>query len=134
MTKCEQAQKGLDELIERLKTLVQDSLTSNLLQEKADKSFSIKIRVAIVQILRSIQHYGNHMQGLSTALPPLTRISYRETQESIDLTEEEKQIDEKRIEEELEILGSIGFKNAKEPYMKFPESISKIDLMCREIC
>lgn len=74
------------------------------------------------------------MQGLSTALPPLTRISYRETQESIDLTEEEKQIDEKRNEEELEILGSIGFKNAKEPYMKFPESISKIDLMCREIC
>jgi hypothetical protein len=74
------------------------------------------------------------MQGLSTALAPLTRISYRETQESIDLTEEEKQIDEKRIEEELEILGSIGFKNAKEPYIKFPESISKIDLMCREIC
>jgi hypothetical protein len=41
MTKCEQAQKGLDELIDKLKKLVQESLTSNLLQEKAEKSYSI---------------------------------------------------------------------------------------------
>lgn len=135
MTKCEQAQKGLDELIDRLKQLLQDSLTSNLLQDKAaDKSYSIRIRVTIVQILRSIQHYGNHMQGLSTVVPPLTRISYRESQEQIELTDEEKLLDDKRIEEELEILGSIGFKNAKEPYFKFPESIGKIDQMCRDIC
>ena len=60
-------------------------------------------------------------------LPPLTRITYRETQEQIELTEEEKSIDDKRNEEELEILGSIGFKNAKEPYVKFPDSIGKID-------
>jgi hypothetical protein len=31
------------------------------------------------------------------------------------------------MEEELEILGTIGFKNSKEPYCKFPESIQKID-------
>lgn len=74
------------------------------------------------------------MQGLSSALPPLPRITYRENQEQIELTEEEKAIDEKRIEEELEILGSIGFKNAKEPYVRFPESIGKIDQMCRDIC
>ena len=50
------------------------------------------------------------------------------------MTEEEKAIDEKRIEEELEILGSIGFKNAKEPYLRLPEAIGKIDQMCKEIC
>jgi len=66
-------------LIERLKRLVKESLESNLLQEKAEKSYSIQIRVTIVQILRSIQHYGNHMQGLSTVLPPLPRITYRES-------------------------------------------------------
>ncbi len=32
MTKCEQAQKGVDELIERLQTLCKDALTANELQ------------------------------------------------------------------------------------------------------
>jgi hypothetical protein len=50
------------------------------------------------------------------------------------LEEEEKALDEKRVEEELEILGSIGFKNAKEPYVKFPEAIGKIDHMCKDLC
>lgn len=67
------------------------------------------------------------MNGLKEVLPAVTRITYFEDNESLDLTEEEKNIDEKRVEEELEILGSIGFKNAKEPYMKYPEAISKID-------
>jgi len=67
------------------------------------------------------------MNGLKEALPAVTRITYFEDNESLDLTEEEKNMDEKRFEEELEILGSIGFKNAKEPYCKYPEAISKID-------
>ena len=74
------------------------------------------------------------MNGLKEALPAVPRITYFEDNESLDLTEEEKALDDKRIEEELEILGSIGFKNAKEPYMKFPEAISKIDLMCKDLC
>jgi len=74
------------------------------------------------------------MNGLKEALPPVPRITYREDNESLDLTEEEKAIDDKRIEEELEVLGSIGFKNAKEPYMKYPEAIGKIDQMCKDLC
>jgi hypothetical protein len=74
------------------------------------------------------------MNGLKEALPPVTRVTYFEDSESLELTEEEKAIDDKRVEEELEILGSIGFKNAKEPYMKYPEAISKIDQMCKDLC
>lgn len=61
-------------------------------------------------------------------------MTYREDNESLDLAEDEKAIDDKRAEEELEVLGSIGFKNAKEPYMKYPEAISKIDEMCKQLC
>ena len=50
------------------------------------------------------------------------------------MTEEEKILDDKRVDEELEVLGSIGFKNAKEPYMKYPEAIAKIDHMCKDLC
>jgi hypothetical protein len=45
----------------------------------------------------------------------------------LELTEEEKLLDDKRVDEELEILGSIGFKNAKEPYFKYPDAINKVD-------
>lgn len=34
----------------------------------------------------------------------------------------------------MEILGPIGFKNAKEPYLKFPETINKIDQTCKDLC
>lgn len=57
----------------------------------------------------------------------MPRITYKEDSESLDLAEDEKAIDDKRMEEELEVLGSIGFKNAKEPYLKYPEAIGKID-------
>lgn len=50
------------------------------------------------------------------------------------MDEDEKKLDEKRIEEELEILGAIGFKNAKETYYKYPEAIKNIDTMCKNLC
>lgn len=64
----------------------------------------------------------------------MPRITYREDQEALEMQEAEKLLDEKRCEEELEILGSIGFKNAKEPYLKYPEAIAKIDQMCKDLC
>ena len=74
------------------------------------------------------------MNGLKEVLPAVPRITYRENADSTELTEDEKAIDERRMEEELEILGSIGFKNAKEPYIKYPEAIGKIDQMCKDLC
>lgn len=67
-------------------------------------------------------------------MPDLTRITYLENRESIAVDEEEQKEDERRIDEELEILGPIGFKNAKEPYVKFPEAILQIDNTCKELC
>lgn len=106
----------------------------NVLENKPEKSLSVQIRVCFVKILRCIVHYANHLGGIKDPVEPLKRISYREDVESIELTEEEKAIDEKRAEEELEVLGSIGFKNAKEPYIKYPEAIGKIDQMCKDLC
>ena len=74
------------------------------------------------------------MNGLKEALPQVPRITYREDQDALEMQEAEKTLDEKRCEEELEILGSIGFKNAKEPYLKYPEAIAKIDQMCKDLC
>jgi len=32
------------------------------------------------------------------------------------------------------VLGPIGFKNAKEPYVRFPEAIVQIDNTCKDLC
>jgi hypothetical protein len=92
------------------------------------------MRITIVSVLRTIMHYSNHMGGFKAEVAPLQRISYKENQQSVEMDEDEKALDEQRAEEELEILGSIGFKNAKEPYVRFPEAIGKIDQMCKELC
>ncbi len=135
MTKCEQAQKGLDELLDRLEQLMDEAdSAANQLCKDPSKSLSVRMRVTMVQVLRSIMHYANHMGGFRAEVAPLPRISYREDQASLELDEEERAVDETRAEEELEILGSIGFKNAKEPYVKFPEAIGAIDKMCKELC
>ena len=37
------------------------------------------------------------------------------------------------MEEELQVLGAIGFNNPKDPYIKYPDAINRIDSMCKEI-
>lgn len=149
MTKCEQAQKGVDSLIEQLQELCElaldDKSTFESLQEQSRQknkrrkqeqiSVSLRIRKTLVQAIRSICHYSQHLDGFKDdQVKMLPRISYQEINPSIDLDESEKALDEKRKDEELEVLGSIGFKNAKEPYLKFNEAVKQIDGKCKELC
>lgn len=85
-------------------------------------------------MIRSIRHYSLHLGGFKEETPELARITYTETRELIEVDEEEKEADMKRQDEELEILGPIGFKNANEPYVRFPEAVVGIETMCKELC
>lgn len=139
MTKCEQAQKGVDQLIDQLEDLCEEANDDNLTKSKitssgAEKTVTIKMRVALVQVIRSIRHYALHCGGFKEEVKELDRISYSENQESINVREDEKEADLRRQDEELEILGPIGFKNASEPYVRFPEAIVNIENMCKELC
>jgi hypothetical protein len=147
MTKCEQAQKGIDQLIDKLEDLCEEAMDDGLTAKRAieapttkgtskkpELTATLQIRITLVQSLRSIQHYSLHLGGFKEEVKELERISYREDHEGIELDEAEKALDEKRLEEELEILGPIGYKNAKEPYVRFPEAIDQIDQMCKDIC
>lgn len=85
-------------------------------------------------MIRSIRHYALHLGGFKEETAELARITYTETRESIEVDEEEKEADAKRQDEELEILGPIGFKNATEPYVRFPEAVVGIETMCKDLC
>jgi hypothetical protein len=49
-------------------------------------------------------------------------------------SEPHQNIDETRKEDELQCLGTIGFNNPKDPYVRFPDAISKVDQMCKDLC
>ena len=150
MTKCEQAQKGVDLLIDQIEDLCalalddKETIKNSVFEQQVksfagkkgekQKSLSIQIRITLVQALRCMRHYSIHLGGFEKPNDELQRISYSEEKEGIELDEEEKALDDKRVDEELEVLGSIGFKNAKEPYVKFPDAISKVDDMCKQLC
>lgn len=64
MTKCEDAQKGVDQLIEKLIQLCKEANEETKIAKKPQDSISIKIRMIVVQIMRCIIHYATHLQGL----------------------------------------------------------------------
>jgi golgin subfamily A member 4 len=142
MTKCEEAQKGVDKLLDKLEALcnkAHNEYSDDFDYSKEKKSLSIEIRVNLVSLVRMMIHYGKHLGGFKPVegnpnFPEdLPRISYLETNESIELQDSEKEIDPTRMADELEHLGPIGFKNSKEEYFKFPDAILNIDQTCREL-
>ena len=126
MTKCEEAQKGIDKIMEKLEDLctsAHENYGSGFDYSKEKQSLSIQIRVNLVSLVRMMIHYGNHIGGFTSPPADLGRITYLESQNSIELQESEAAGDQERQDDELEHLGPIGFKNSNEEYLKFPAAI-----------
>jgi len=54
------------------------------------------MRVALVQVIRSIRHYALHCGGFKEEVKELDRISYSEDKESISVEDKEKEGDLRR--------------------------------------
>lgn len=66
MTKCENAQKGIDKLMAELEQLCQSAFKdypAGFDFSKEDQSLSIRIRVTLVSLVRMMMHYGKHLGG-----------------------------------------------------------------------
>jgi len=66
MTKCEEAQKGIDKIMEKVEGLIDKSFNEfsrDFDYSKEKKSLSIEIRINLVSIVRMIIHYGKHLGG-----------------------------------------------------------------------
>jgi len=90
MTKCEEAQKGVDKILQKLATLCHKSFneySQDFDYSKEKQSLSIQIRINLVSLVRMMIHYGKHLGGFKPEDTPddLPRISYLETQEGIEL-------------------------------------------------
>jgi hypothetical protein len=66
MTKCEEAQKGVDKILSKLEDLCEKAFKSYSadFDYKSEKtSLSIEIRVNLVSLVRMMIHYGKHIGG-----------------------------------------------------------------------
>jgi hypothetical protein len=66
MTKCEEAQKGVDKLLEELEMLnfqAFNGYSRDTDYSKEKQSLSIQIRVNLVSLVRMMIHYGKHLGG-----------------------------------------------------------------------
>ena len=138
MTKCEEAQKGVDKILEKVNGLIAKAFNEygrDFDYTKEKDSLSIEIRINLVSVVRMMIHYGKHLGGFKAGEEPedLPRISYLEDQEDIALQESEIEIDTTRMADELEHLGPIGFNNSNEEYFKFPDAIMNIDKTCKDL-
>lgn len=85
MTKCEEAQKGIDKILTKLQELCEQAFsgfyTDSYDYSKEKQSLSIKIRINLVSLVRMMIHYGKHLGGFKNEPGPadLERISYMET-------------------------------------------------------
>lgn len=87
MTKCEEAQKGIDKILTQLEELCERAFEygNDFDFSKEKQSLSIKIRVNLVSLVRMMIHYGKHIGGFTAPPADLGRISYLEAQNSIEL-------------------------------------------------
>ena len=116
--------------MEDLERLLQEAQVA----QTDERKLTLKIREKLIQLFRSITHYGRHLDGFIGNPPEIPRVTYLEDHSSSELTDAELKIDDRRRDEEIEVLGSIGFKNAKVAYLKFPEAIVQIGKQTRELC
>ena len=139
MTKCEQAQKGIETLIERLQKLCEKANSGEYHDAfdygKEKQSLTMEIRVTLVSLVRCVTFYGQHLGGFVKEPKQLARLTYQEKTAEVELTVgEQGQADEKRKDEELENLGPLGYKNSTQTYYKFPEMIGVIEKASKDLC
>ena len=94
----------------------------------------MQMRISLIKAMRAISFYGQHLSGFQKEVKQLPRITQLETQPEIDLQSSETQEDEQRKDQELEILGLIGQKNPKQPYLKFNDAVQQIEKTIKELC
>ena len=83
MTKCEEAQKSIEKLLNKLQELCEQASSGyheDFDYSKEKHSLSIKIRINLVSLVRMMIHYGKHIGGFKNEPGPedLERISYLE--------------------------------------------------------
>jgi len=130
MNKCERAQEALNKLLEALEKQYETFKTNADAENDpffvADPSLSLAVRKNLMALRSCIVRYANHIDAIKKDCPveAMPRITFLEERLGIALTSKETDEDNKRKEEELELLGPLYYqKDAK----KFTEWILDIE-------
>lgn len=130
MSKCDEAQRGIDYLMEKLMNMMEEYQTSSgssLL--KRPISLSLDIRRTIVTLRNCIVKYADYLSGFKEEFVPgeLQRITNDEMKDDIGLTEEELKNDPEVKAEEIRTLGTIGYQVGTDKDITFMAALNKIE-------
>jgi golgin subfamily A member 4 len=134
MTKCEQAQSGIEKLLDKLNQLC----SGDWVGDQATSSLSIEIRKVQICIMRCIVKYGKYLHAFRIGdeiireLKELTPLTLTENKNNLELTEEEQKNYDERLKRELFHLNIIGA--SQEENANFSENILKINNVAIEHC
>lgn len=103
MTKCEDAQKGIDQMLEKLEDLCAQSFSDKYVAtfnyNLEERPLSLEIRIALISLVRMMLHYGKHLGAFKQAgadgkgPDDLPRITQLESAAELDLQESETEND-----------------------------------------
>ncbi len=145
MSKCDEAQRALDELLDKLHKMHDEyesisggtgkkgptfmaGIGEPLLQRKPT-TLSLEIRKTVVTLRNCIVKYAEYLGAYKEGFVPeeLARITSQEDKETIELNEAEQAADEEAKLEELRILGTIGYQAGTDKDVVFMTALDGIE-------
>lgn len=139
MSKCDEAQKALEDLLTKLKKLYEEYTKATngsesnqgggYFLERSPITLSLEIRKTLITLRNCIVKYAEYLTGFKTDFVPeaLRRMTSLEDKENIDMTEEEQSKDEEAKLEELRTLGTIGYKAGTDKDVIFMTALENIE-------
>lgn len=131
MSKCDEAQRGVDSLIDKLKNMLEEyqSSSGSSLLSRRPASLSLEIRRTVVTLRNCIVKYAEYLNGFKEGFVPeeLQRITSDEMKEDVALTEEEVKRDAEAKAEEIRCLGMIGYQAGTDKDITFMAALNKIE-------
>lgn len=129
ITKCEQAQVGINGLVEQLRANVEEYKVllaeKEYLQMKSrDPSLAIEVRTTLLTLKTCVFHYGTHISAFIEGIKAGRNITCRDNLDAVDMPAEET------APAYLDHLGNIGIKKQ----VNFSAQIQEIEKQAKDEC
>mmetsp|Transcript_32578 Transcript_32578/g.56428 ORF Transcript_32578/g.56428 Transcript_32578/m.56428 type:complete len:1232 (+) Transcript_32578:1221-4916(+) len=136
-TKCENAQNGIDDLIEHLKVLMGDYKNCIEAREfvqlnSRNPSLALSVRKTLLALRACIYKYGTHLNAFKEDVKPLKAVTWLETSALLDPAPEEVPLEAGRRETYLEPMRLLGEEGR--PHTPFSQAVVDIERLAREEC
>eukprot|EP01022_Parablepharisma_sp_SALTPOND_P020323 TRINITY_DN366_c0_g1_i1.p2 TRINITY_DN366_c0_g1~~TRINITY_DN366_c0_g1_i1.p2 ORF type:complete len:1259 (+),score=293.33 TRINITY_DN366_c0_g1_i1:32345-36121(+) len=136
MSKCDEAQNGINELMGKLKGMLEEynKNAGSYFANRKPVTLSLDIRKTLIALRNCIVKYAEYLGAFKEGFTPdpLPRITSNESKEGIELSEEEQKVDAEAKLEEIRALGTIGYQAGTAKDVVFVTALEGIENNIKE--